>query len=75
MVGGTIVSCVEKTCAYCVDKRCIAERVEMVSYLDEDSGLKGLTCDTYEHRDSWIPEPEEDDHSSRLVDDPLEGWY
>jgi hypothetical protein len=34
----------------------------MVMYSDEDSGLKGITCDTYEHRDSWIPEPIDDYH-------------
>jgi len=59
-MGGTIVECEEHTCAFQVGDRCIAKHVSMVLVMDENLGLNNLTCDTYEHRDSWIPEPEED---------------
>ncbi len=59
-MGGTIVGCEEHTCAYCIDERCIAERIKMVLVPDENLGLDSLTCDTYEHKDAWIPEPEFD---------------
>ena len=58
-MGGTQVSCEERTCAYYISGRCMAERVKMVLVPDDNLGLDWLTCDTYEHRDTWIPEPEE----------------
>lgn len=68
-MGGTQVECEEHTCAFRVDGRCIAKHVSMVMYSDEDSGLKGLTCDTYEHRDSWIPGEPDDFDDEQWADD------
>lgn len=57
--GNVYVECEEDTCAYYSNERCIAERISMVLEERVDD-LRELVCDTYEHRDSWIPEPEGD---------------
>jgi len=57
MIGGVLVSCVESTCAYCIDKRCIADHIAIVRTND---GRNVLTCDTYEHRDMWFDAKNED---------------
>jgi len=67
MIGGTIVGCEEKSCAYYKDERCIAERIKMVLVMDENLGLDNLVCDTYDHRDSWLPFDDGD-----IEEDPFE---
>ena len=60
MLGTVYVECEEHTCVYYGNGRCIAERIKMVLQMDENLGLDNLVCDTYDHRDAWIPEPEYD---------------
>ena len=70
MMGSVYVECEEHTCAYNAKGRCIAERISIV--LEEvANGLDEIACDTYEHRDAWIPEPE----SSAWDDLESDDWW
>jgi len=54
-MNGTVkVNCQERTCAWSVNGRCVAQEIELIVEIKDKTRRVEFACDTYEHEDLWF---------------------